>query len=172
MALFFLALSAECCQQHPGTGEASAGGDSGKTTPAPTGASPTVSITNGRKTTVNWYYHPSRAPWQTDRNRHQMKHKEFCSGTRSFNLSLGCQGSQTVEKAVDPPPSEMLRPHLSRALCSLLEVICFSKGWTPQEPSSLIHPVILWLIIPLRSLGCWCVTYIHYWKLKRAAANT
>lgn len=68
-------------------------------------------------------------------NRHEMKRQEFCLGTRSFNLFLDCQGSQTLEKAVGSPPPEMLKqsPH------SLLEVTSFSKGWTPQEPSSLIH---------------------------------
>lgn len=127
---FFLAFSAECCQQYPGTGEASAGGDSGKTipAPAPTGASPTVSITNCRESNCKLIL-SSQQPWDTETgNRHEMKHKESCLSTRSFNLFLDCQGNQTLEKTVDSPSSEMLKPHPNRALSSVLEVTCFSRG--------------------------------------------
>lgn len=127
MVLFF-AFSAECCQQHPGTGEASAGGDSGETTSAPTGTSPAVSRANCRENNCKLILSSQQCPVTGTGNRNDMKHKEFSLGTRDFNLFLHCQGSQTLEKSVGSPPSEMIQPHLDRALSSLLEVTCFSRG--------------------------------------------
>lgn len=93
-SFFFFSFSAECCQQHPGTGEASAGGDSGKTTP---GALPTSSTTHCRENNCKLILSSQQCPVTQTGNRHEMKCKEFCLGTRNFNLFLDSLGSQTLE---------------------------------------------------------------------------
>lgn len=106
--------------------------------------------------TVNWYYLPIDNP--------VIKNKQ---GARKTRNSIKAQGAKHLErlprKAVKSPLLAMPQSQPDVELNNLF------LGFGPRGlQSCLTHPVSPWLLIPFWSPGWWCVTFIHYCKVKRS----